>query len=417
MSMRGVRVLALVVCASLPSLSEAGSPPPGFAETILVDGSSASGAFAATAIAYEPGTGHLWVLEKGASGSARVRVRQATTGAVSTALTLGCVDSAGERGLLGIAFDPQWLSGGTSRRVYLYYTRSITSTGPCAISGVGSSSRNRVSRFVESGGTLTGEQVLYQTPALTTATNHNAGTVRFGTDGTLYVSIGDNDTDAAPNPLSRDLADPRGKILRLNPDGTIPLDNPFVGQAGALPEVWAYGLRNPFRFSIDPQSGTLYIGDVGENTWEAIYEGVPGADYGYPCYEASVPFRSCSPALPLGSVTGPIFAYGHASQTPPVLGRSVTGGPVYRHTAFPADYHGNYFFGDFVAGWIRRARFGTDGRLTGIETFVSSAGGVVDFAISPAGCLTYVVHGGSTTNVCYVGDSTPPPTPTGLHVF
>jgi len=396
-------MLVLLIAMGRP---EAGTPPPGFVETVVVDGSTATGAASATAIAYEPGTGHLWVLEKGTSaGTARVRVRDAGTGSVRTALTLPCVDSAGERGLLGIAFDPDWLAGPTTRRVYLYYTRRITGSGSCAITGTSDSSRNRVSRFTESGGVLVGEQLLYQTPALTSATNHNAGTVRFANDGTLLISIGDNDTDAASNPLSRNLGDPRGKLLRLHADGTIPADNPFVGQPGALPEIWVYGLRNPFRFSIDPENGTPYIGDVGENTWEAIYAGVSGADYGYPCYEASVPFRSCNSTLPLASVTGPILAYGHGSQTLPVSGISLTGGLVYRHTAFPAEYDGNYFFGDYGGGWIRRARVGAEGRLGSVEMFVPNAGGVVDFAVSPAGCLAYVAHGSSTREVCYVGGS------------
>jgi glucose/arabinose dehydrogenase len=395
----------LLLFVSVVSASRAGTPPPGFTETTVVGSASSTGAASATGIAYEPGTGNLWVLEKGSSGTARVRVRNATSGSVSTALTLPCVDSAGERGLLGIAFDPDWLAGPSTRRVYLYYTRSITSSGSCAISGVGASSRNRVSRFLESSGTLSGEEVLYQTPALTGATNHNAGTVRFGNDGTLFVSIGDNDTDAASNPLSRDLGDPRGKMLRLNADGSVPPDNPFVGRAGALPEIWAYGLRNPFRFSIDPESGAPFVGDVGENTWEAIYAGVAGADYGYPCYEASMPFRSCSSSLPIGGVTGPIYVYGHGSLTPPVSGNSVTGGLVYRHDAFPEEYRGNYFFGDFGAGWIRRARIGTTGLLESIEMFIPDAGGVVDFAVSPAGCLAYVPYGGATREVCYVGGS------------
>ena len=392
---------ALVALVTASLASEAGTPPAGFVETAVVDGTSATGAASATGIAYEPGTGNLWVLEKGSSGTARVRVRNAGSGAVSTALTLACVDSAGERGLLGIAFDPQWLAGPSTRRVYLYYTRSITASGACAIAGTSVSSRNRVSRFLESGGTLSGEQVLYQAPALTSATNHNAGTVRFAPDGTLFVSMGDNDTDATANPLSRDLGDPRGKLLRINADGTIPANNPFVGQGGVLPEVWAFGLRNPFRFSIDPDTGTPYIGDVGENTWEMIHAGVAGADYGYPCYEASHPFQTCNPAPPASSVTFPIFEYGHANQTPPVSGRSVTGGLVYRHTAFPPEYHGNYFFGDYVSGWIRRARFDTDGSLMDVQMFIPDSGGVVDFAVSPAGCLTYAVIGSSTREVCY----------------
>lgn len=387
------------------SIAVAGTPPPGFVETQVVTGGPTAGAIRPVAVAYEPGTGDLWVVEKGdgtAEGTNRVRVRDAETGTVSTALDLPCVDSRGERGLLGIAFSPDYLvPGGAGRHVYLYYTRRIAADGACAITGETEASRNRVSRFIENGGTLSAEEVVLEGPDLTAATNHNAGTLRFAPDGTLFISMGDNNTAGDSPPASRDLGDLRGKLLRIHGDGSVPDDNPFVGQAGARPEVYAWGLRNPFRFSIDPETGAPVIADVGQNTWEAIYVGVPGADYGYPCFEGMAPLRTCDPEPPVGSVTMPIFVYGHGDQTLPVSGNSIIGGPVYRADAFPEEYHGHYFFGDWGQSWIRRGRITPDGRLVDVEMFIPDADRVVDMVVSPAGCLTWVsLSGGGVSEVC-----------------
>jgi len=370
----------------------------------VISSDSLNGAAGPTAVAYEPGTGNLWVLEKDtgtSTGTARVRVRHAVSGAVNTALTLDCVDGRGERGLLGIAFAPDFA---TSLHVFLFYIRRIAARGTCSFFGESAASRMRISRFIESGLTLSGESVILEGPALNSATNHNGGTVRFSPDGTLLISVGDNDTDAAGNPLSRDLGDLRGKILRINPDGSIPGDNPFVGQQGVRTEIWAWGLRNPFRFGIDTESGAPVIADVGEGTWEAVYVGLAGADYGYPCFEGSAPFRTCNRAPAAGSVTAPIFAYGHGSETPPVSGNSITGGPVYDQDAFPEEYRGFYFFGDYVDDWIRRGRITPTGALVDVEMFVPDANGVVDIVVSPDGCLTWVgTTGDGVREVCYVG--------------
>jgi len=392
-----MRTIAAIPILLACGVLDAATPPAGFVEISLVDGTAATGALTPTAAAYEPGSGKLFVLEKGsgAQGTARVRVRDGVSGAVTTALSLSCVDGQGERGLLGIAFDPDYLDpGGAHRHVYLYYTRAFG--GLCL---TGSGIRNRVSRFEEAGGTLSGEQVLLEGPDLV-AKNHNGGTLRFAADKTLLISMGDNDTDADPAPASRDLNDLRGKILRIGRDGTIPADNPFFGQAGKRGEVWAWGLRNPFRFSVDADTGDVYIADVGEGTWEEVDFGVAGGDYGYPCFEGPETFRPCAP---LPASIAPRYVYGHANQTPPVSGASITGGPVYRHSAFPADYHGDYFFGDYVGGWIRRANIAPDHTLGGVQMFLPDATGVVDMAISPEGCLTWVgVNGAGVREVCDV---------------
>jgi len=390
------RLVVLAVLAVFAArVASAATPPAGFQDAELLSAS------VPTAVACEPGSGNAFVLEKGdGAGGARVVRRVSAGGAVTTALSLTCVDANGERGLLGIAFDPDYLQGVATRWVYLYYTRQSPSTGACAIPG-DAGPRNRVVRFKEAGGVLSGEQLLLEGPVLG-ATNHNGGTLRFAPDATLFVSMGDNDTDADANPRSRDLTDLRGKILRIGRDGTVPNDNPFVGQAPKRPEIWAWGLRNPFRFSIDAATGTPWIADVGENTWEEIDRGVKGADYGYPCFEGNVAFRTCNPAP--ASPVFPELVYGHGF-VPPFNGVSVTGGPVYRNGNFPASYEGRLFFGDYGDQWIRSAKIDPGGTLSDVQLFMADAGRVVDIVQAPNGCLAWVdIFAGSVHETCYTTD-------------
>lgn len=388
-------LLALALATAAAAPSSAASVPSGFVDNVLFS------AAVPTGLAYEPGSGNAFVLEKGSSGTARVRRRALSGGTVTTALTLTCVDAAGERGLLGIAFDPDYLLPG-SRFVYLYYTQSLS----CA--GAGSGSRNRVVRYLESGGVLASSDALLEGPTLNSATNHNGGTLRFAPDKTLFISMGDNDTDSDANPLSRSLADLRGKLLRINRDGSIPASNPFVGQSGKRAEIWAWGLRNPFRFTIDTVTGTPWIGDVGENAWEEIDRGVAGADYGYPCFEGDASFHTCNPAPT--SPTGPVFAYGHSGT--PFTGETIIGGPVYRGGNFPASYQGRLFFADYVDGWIRSAAIDPGGSsLSDIQLFTDTAGSPVDLVQAPNGCLGYVdINGPNVHEICFTGGANQAPT-------
>ena len=386
---------ALAVFAVLAARpTPAATPPAGFHDTVLMSASQP------TTVAYEPGTGNAFVVEKGdGAGGARVLRRALAGGAITTTLTLSCVDANGERGLLGIAFDPDYLAGASTRWVYLYYTRLSPASGTCAISG-SPGSRNRVVRFKESGGTLTGEQVLLEGPILG-ATNHNGGTLRFAPDKTLFVSMGDNDTDADALPKSRDLTDLRGKLLRIQRDGTVPADNPFVGQAPTRPEVWAWGLRNPFRFSFDVATGTPWIADVGENTWEEIDRGASGADYGYPCFEGNVAFRPCTPA-PAHPVF-PLLVYGHNSGA--YTGSAIIGGPVYRSGNFPASFQGRLFYGDYGSGWIRSAAIDAGGALSDVQLFIADAGPLADIVQAPNGCLAWVdIGAGAVHETCVTTD-------------
>src|SRR5689334_3487711 len=183
-------------------------------------------------------------------------------------LTLN-VDSNGERGLLGIAFDPNFAS---NNFLYVYYTVPSTPR------------HNRVSRFTANGDVVAnGSEVpILDLDNLSTATNHNGGAIHFGPDGKLYVAVGENANGANAQTLSNRL----GKMLRINSDGSIPGDNPFFNTATVLNRsIWALGLRNPFTFAFQPGTGRMFINDVGQNTWEEINDGMAGSNYGWPTTE------------------------------------------------------------------------------------------------------------------------------------
>ncbi|MEK7150828.1 MAG: PQQ-dependent sugar dehydrogenase, partial [Patescibacteria group bacterium] len=272
--------------------------------------------------------------------------------------------ATGDRGLIGIAFDPDFAS---NHWVYFYYT--------------GTDALNHLVRFDASNDIASGNSVeIYRTTFPSTEL-HVGGTIQFGNDGKLYLSIGDNGN--APNAQSLD--NPFGKILRLNKDGSIPSDNPFVGQSGKIPEIWAYGLRNPFRFQFDSETGRLYEGDVGNNTWEEINFIQKGKNYGWPTCEG--PQNTGVGTCTSSSFTYPTYAYTHSE-----LSSAVAGGPVYRKTLFPPEYRGNLFFGDYARGFIRRLTLDSSGNSNGNFDFDTSAGSVVDLKVAPDGSLYYITY-------------------------
>jgi hypothetical protein len=217
---------------------------------------------------------------------------------------------------------------------------------------------------------------LLNLPALS-ATNHNGGAIHFGNDGKLYIAVGDNaNRDNAPS-----LGSPLGKILRINADGSIPSDNPFLSQTtGINRSIWARGLRNPFTFGIDRTNGRIHINDVGEGTWEEVNRGVAGASYGWPQTEGPNP-----PGV--AGVTYPLYSFQHPG------GCSITGGAFYRPVTanFPAEYTGRYFFGDFCGGFIRTLSPPDYGSATGFATGISS---LVDIQVHADGSLYYLARGG-----------------------
>src|SRR5687768_17363007 len=258
---------------------QAATVPAGFADETLVTGLSSP-----TAMAFAP-DGRLFVcLQNG-------QLRVIKNGALlATPFVTLSVSSSGERGLLGVTFDPNFA---TNQFVYVYYT---TSAAPI---------HNRISRFTANGdvAAANSEVVLMDLDNLSSATNHNGGAIHFGPDGKLYAAVGENANAANAQVLTNRL----GKILRLNSDGTIPVDNPFFNSAsGANRSIWALGLRNPFTFGFQPGTGRMFINDVGQSTWEEINDGIAGSNYGWPNCEGN-----CAPLNP--SFRDPLFQYGHGN--------------------------------------------------------------------------------------------------------
>jgi len=239
------------------------------------------------------------------------------------------VNSSGERGLIGIAFDPDFA---TNNFVYLYYTVNVAPL------------KNRISRFTANGDVAVAgsEQLVLELDNLSSATNHNGGALAFGIDGKLYVAVGDNANTTFPQNLDTY----HGKILRINKDGSAPIDNPFFSPAASeqRKRIWAFGLRNPYTFSIQPVTGKIFVNDVGQNAWEEINDAsTPGRNFGWPTTE--------------GPTTNPLFAtpfyaYSHTSGTP--TGCAITGGGFLNAstTNYPATYINKFYFQDYCSNWI-----------------------------------------------------------------
>ena len=349
---------------SLPPLSL----PAGFADQVVV-----SGLYAPRAFEFAP-DGRIFILQLGSPSSPDINfgsVRVFKNGALlpAAALTLNiCGD--GERGLLGIALDPNFTTNGY---LYLYYTRQSASGAPCAYNTFANNQpgpRNRVSRFTMSGDTIDpASEVVLIDNISTDSGIHNAGDLHFGADGDLYISVGDS--NAQPSP-AQNLARLNGKILRIlpspGPGGYTTPGNPFNVTSGAwycganppgtstgpCREILAYGLRNPFRFSIEPGTSNPFVGDVGGGAWEEIDQVVPGGNYGYPIREGPCPGGVlCSLPQPPSGYNDPIYYYPHQVLNANV-DSAVIAGPFYTGTGYPAEYRNTLFFADFVQGWIKR---------------------------------------------------------------
>ena len=368
--------------------------PAGFSEATVT-----SGLASPTAMEFSP-AGELWVLEQ--TGRAKLVRGDGTT---HTAVTL-TVNSSGERGLLGLAFSPSYDGAGPNAdQVYLYYT----ATAPAV--------HNRISRFTVTGAgtatpTLTAETTILDLENLSGATNHNGGAIHFGPDGKLYVAVGDNNDDTTPggSQLSQRLDSRFGKVLRLNPDGTNPNDNPFfVGNNAIRDSIWALGLRNPYATAFQPGTGRYFVNDVGESNWEEINDGVAGSNYGWagsfssPLMEG---FETSVPAfITIGTYRDPVMAYDHNASAPSPFGCAVTGGAFYNPATprFGSAYVGKYFFADYCGpsnqAWIRVFDPASPGSAASPDTSTAFASDmdnlfVVDLKVDAAGNLYYLGRGG-----------------------
>ena len=331
---------------------DAATLPTGFTETMMANGLSSP-----TAMDFAP-DGRLFVCLQG--GNLRVIKNGALLPTPFLTLT---VDSAGERGLLGVAFDPNFA---TNKFVYVYYTVATTPK------------HNRVSRFMANGDVAVAgsEVVILELDNLSGATNHNGGAIHFGPDGKLYIAVGENATSSNSQTLSNLL----GKVLRINSDGTVPSDNPFFNTVGARKEIWALGLRNPFTFAFQPGTARLFINDVGQSTWEEINDGIAGSNYGWPTTEGP----TSDPKF-----RGPLFAYGHGSTN--TTGCAIVGGGFYNPITvqFPASYVGKYFFADLCTGWVRLF----DPSNNTASAFVTGISSPVDLKVAADGSLYYLSIG------------------------
>ncbi len=298
-----------------------------------------------------------------------------------------------EEGLLGLAFDPAFVENG---RFYVYYSAA-------------SPRRSVLSRFetgVDGLGDPASESVLLEVAQ--PYPNHNGGMIEFGPDGMLYVALGDGGSAGDPRRHGQNLGTLLGAILRIDvtsEDGApyaIPSDNPFVGRSGARGEIWAYGLRNAWRFSFDRETGDLWTGDVGQNALEEVDIVRRGGNYGWNEMEGSRCFR---PACDPGAFEPPVTEYGRDS------GCSITGGYVYRGQRLP-DLRGVYLYADFCSGRIWGLRYDGE-RVTEQAQLARAEFQVPSFGEDEAGEV-YVLgfDGGIYRFGRERGSDTPPPTPT-----
>ena len=351
------------MCCRIESLESRrlfASVPTGFTDTVI-----ASGITDETAMEFAP-DGRLFVLQQ----TGQVRVIQNGTLLPTPFVTLN-VDSTVERGLLGIAFDPNFA---TDHFVYLYHTVPAPDL------------HNQISRFTADGDVAVpgSETDIFDLDPLNPAAgNHNGGAIHFGPDGKLYIGTGDNANGANSQSLDTTL----GKILRINPDGSIPTDNPFYATTtGNNRAIWALGVRNPFTFAFNPVTGRMFIDDVGANTWEEIDDGIAGSNYGWPITEGPTTdpqFRS------------PLFAYEHGVPSSEG-GIAITGGSFYQPPAatFPTRFVGGYFFSDLGGGWVHLFN-----PKTGAESdFASGFDEPVDLKVDAEGNLFVLDHGDGTVH-------------------
>ncbi len=355
----------LVLLLYLPLPGRASTLPAGFTETQLATGLDPTGVEVAP-------DGRVFVTEK--NGKVRIIKNGALLAVPFLSLT---VDNFNERGLMSLIFDPDFAGNGY---VYVYYT--VPGTGSVPV-------HNRVSRFTASGDAAVpgSELILLEMDALS-AGNHNGGGLLFR-DGKLFITTGEN---AVPG-NSQSTANLLGKVLRINPDGSIPADNPFYASAtGKNRAIWALGLRNPFKVAAQPGTGRIFINDVGGGSFEEINDGLAGKNYGWPGIEG---FRTTQ--TPPANYQDPLYAYGRSQ------GCSITGGTFYNPgtAQFPAGYVGKYFFADYCNGYIKVLDVNS---RTVTETFATGINRPVDVKVGPDGSLYYLARAGQGGGS--VGDNT-----------
>lgn len=392
------------------TISNGAPVTPGFqTETI------ASGLTLPTAMAFAL-DGRIFIAEK--SGT----VRAVKNGALlpTPVITLTDVNSYGDRGLIGIATDPNFITNG-----YLYLSYTYENTPGANFSGPKTVHIARVTVVGDSAdesskvilaGTIDGdgtnpscENFLVTADCIPSdSPSHSAGGLRFGPDGKLYATLGEGANFDRVDTLAlraQNIDSLGGKVLRLNPDGTAPSDNPFYnGNSNAnRSKVYAYGVRNAFRFNFRPSDGALFLGDVGWDTWEEINLIRPGGNYGWPCFEGtsrSTP-ASGGPGYTCDApgAIAPLYFYHHDSAG----AGSVTAGAFPTGSAYPAEFGNSLFFGDYAQNFIKRLVLdGNNNVLSVQQDVIDNPDGPVDISTGPDGNIYYIaIYTGELKRLVY----------------
>jgi hypothetical protein len=292
------------------------------------------------------------------------------------------LSTGNEQGLLGLAFHPRYRENGC------FFVNSTDRSGDTRVE------RFRVSRDPDVADPTSREEVLRVDQPFA---NHNGGDVVFGPDGMLYIGMGDGGSAGDPHGNGQNRGSLLGKLLRIDVDHgrpySIPPDNPFTGRPGLRGEIWAWGLRNPCRFSFDPAESLLYIADVGQDRWEevdVVGARQPGLNFGWNRMEGRHCFRAgrCDTV----GLELPVVEYGHGE------GCSVTGGFVYRGSRIPS-LVGHYLYADYCSGWIRSFHW-SHGRVTDPRQWrLPRPGQVTSFGEDAAGELYVLVDGGQVFRI------------------
>lgn len=362
--------IVLAGCGDSPA-----APPAG--ELVLAVEPVAAGLASPAHLAAPLGDSRLFVVEQPG------RIRIFSDGQLRTSPFLDIttqVRSGGEQGLLSVAFHPQYPVNG---RFFVNYT-DLTGT-------------TRVVEYTVSTdpdvADPTSARLIIEIPQ--PFGNHNGGQLAFGPDGMLYIGMGDGGSGGDPLGHGQNRSTLLGALLRIDIDGdapyTVPPDNPYVGADDARPEVWAIGLRNPWRFSFDFHDDHIYIADVGQNRREEVNvqpAGTPGLNYGWNRMEGSLCYPPGTTCAPSGLVL-PAVEYAN-----PGAGCSVTGGHVYRGAAIP-ELHGHYVYADYCRGWVRSFRYTGAGNVADEREWpLGDLGRIASFGEDAAGELYIVSHDG-----------------------
>ncbi len=385
---RGLLALALPL---LTALVTAGAPPqaigPVELERAFPDISYEDPVFLTSA---GDGSGRLFVVEQHGVVHVLASTAPLTAHAVFLDISGRVSRARREEGLLGLAFDPGFASNG-----YLYVYYSAASPRRSVLS------RFSVSPDADAADAAT-ELVLLEVAQ--PFSNHNGGMIAFGPDGFLYVALGDGGSSDDPQGNGQNLGTLLGSILRIDVHGAtaeapyrVPPDNPFVGVAGARDEIWAYGLRNPWRFSFDPATGDLWAADVGQADREEVDLVLPGRNYGWNTLEGTRCLLTSD--CDRSGLEPPVVEYAHG------LGCSVTGGYVYRGADVPA-LSGVYVYADFCTGRIWGFRW-TDGGVSGPVQLLQAPFQISSFGTDSRGELYVLGFDGSVYR--FVGDPAEPP--------